>query len=75
VTNAKLLTAATDVATKTTAQIFRGSDHDVDVSFFLNHTAPGRGPDPHRTLLPTSLYNWLMLLHVLPATRQETTDK
>jgi hypothetical protein len=75
VTNAKLLTAATDVATKTTGQIFRGSDHDVDVSFFLNHTAPGRGPDPHRTPPPDEPLQLADVPPLLPATRQETTDK
>jgi mannose-6-phosphate isomerase-like protein (cupin superfamily) len=45
-----LLTAHTDLAigTSTTAQRFDGADHDVDVSFFLNHTPPGRGADAHR---------------------------
>jgi len=44
--------AATDLATETTAQAFHGRDHGVDVSFHLNHTAPGRGPSAHRHAYP-----------------------
>ncbi len=43
-----LLTAETDLATAATAQRFDGADHGVALSFFLNHTAPGRGTDLHR---------------------------
>ena len=43
-----LLDAVRDLATETTSQRFDGAAHDVDVSFFLNHTAPGRGARPHR---------------------------
>jgi quercetin dioxygenase-like cupin family protein len=45
---AKLLTAVDDLATETTSQLFLGRDHGVDVSFFLNHTAPGRTVSRHR---------------------------
>ena len=38
-----LLTASTDMATETTSELFRGSDHDVEVSCFINHTRPGAG--------------------------------
>ena len=50
----KLLTAATDLRTSTTAQRFDGHTHGagVAVSFFLNHTAPGGGPSEHRHPYP-----------------------
>jgi quercetin dioxygenase-like cupin family protein len=43
-----LLTAATDLASGGTAQLFRGSEFGVDVSFFLNHVRPGSGAEQHR---------------------------
>jgi mannose-6-phosphate isomerase-like protein (cupin superfamily) len=44
-----LLDAATDLSTSTTAQRFDGHAHGgIDVSFFLNHTPPGRGAGAHR---------------------------
>jgi quercetin dioxygenase-like cupin family protein len=49
---AKLLTAVDDLATDTTSQLFLGRDHAVDVSFFLNHTAPGRTVSQHRHPYP-----------------------
>ena len=47
-----LLTAATDLATDTTSQLFRGIDHGVGVSFFINHTRPGAEVAPHRHPYP-----------------------
>jgi mannose-6-phosphate isomerase-like protein (cupin superfamily) len=49
-----LLTVATDLRTSTTAQRFDGHTHGggVDVSFFLNHTAPGGGASEHRHPYP-----------------------
>jgi quercetin dioxygenase-like cupin family protein len=47
-----LLTAAADLATETTSQLFPGSRFGVDVSFFLNHTAPGRRVRGHRHPYP-----------------------
>ena len=46
----RLLTAATDLANGATAERFDGAAHGdgVPVSFFLNHTPPGRGADAHR---------------------------
>ena len=29
-------------------ELFRGADHGIDVSFFLNHAAPGSGAEAHR---------------------------
>ena len=45
-----VLTAATDLASGTTAERFDGFAHGggIDVSFFLNHTPPGAGADAHR---------------------------
>jgi mannose-6-phosphate isomerase-like protein (cupin superfamily) len=45
-----LLTAATDLAGGTTAERFDGAAHGsgIAVSFFLNHTPPGRGAEAHR---------------------------
>jgi mannose-6-phosphate isomerase-like protein (cupin superfamily) len=45
-----LLTATADLATSTTSQRFNGREHGagVDVSFFINHTPPGRGAAAHR---------------------------
>ena len=45
-----VLTAVTDLASGTTAQRFDGATHGggIGVSFFLNHTPPGRGADVHR---------------------------
>jgi mannose-6-phosphate isomerase-like protein (cupin superfamily) len=47
-----LLTASSDLATATTAELFSGSDYDVDVSFFINHTRPGAGTALHRHPYP-----------------------
>ena len=47
-----LLTAATDLATDTTSELFRGSDHGAGVSFFINHTRPGAKVAPHRHPYP-----------------------
>ena len=47
-----LLTAAADLATETTSQLFPGRRFGVDVSFFLNHTAPGRRVRGHRHPYP-----------------------
>jgi hypothetical protein len=47
-----VLTAATDLASGTTAERFDGAAHGVGVSFFLNHTPPGRGVGAHRTRRP-----------------------
>jgi mannose-6-phosphate isomerase-like protein (cupin superfamily) len=49
-TSPTVLTAATDLASGTTAQRFDGRAHGggVEVSFFLSHTPPGRGADEHR---------------------------
>lgn len=49
---ATLFTAAADLATETTSQLFLGQDHGVDVSFFLNHTEPGRTVSEHRHPYP-----------------------
>jgi quercetin dioxygenase-like cupin family protein len=49
---AQLLTAVDDLATETTSQLFLGRDHAVDVSFFLNHTGPGRMVAQHRHPYP-----------------------
>jgi quercetin dioxygenase-like cupin family protein len=45
-----LLDAATDLATTTSSQRFDGGRHGdgVELSFFLNHTAPGREVAQHR---------------------------
>src|SRR4051812_6090886 len=44
-----VLTVATDLGAATTAQRFDGHRHGgIDVSFFLNHTPPGRGASAHR---------------------------
>jgi mannose-6-phosphate isomerase-like protein (cupin superfamily) len=45
-----VLTAGTDLAGGTTAERFDGAAHGggIAVSFFLNHTPPGRGASPHR---------------------------
>jgi mannose-6-phosphate isomerase-like protein (cupin superfamily) len=45
-----VLTAATDLASGSTAERFDGATHGggVGVSFFLNHTPPGRSVDAHR---------------------------
>jgi mannose-6-phosphate isomerase-like protein (cupin superfamily) len=44
-----VLTAATDLASGTTAERFDGATHGagIAVSFFLNHTPPGRGAGAH----------------------------
>ena len=47
-----LLTAAADLATETTSQLVPGKRFSVDVSFFLNHTAPGRRVRGHRHPYP-----------------------
>jgi mannose-6-phosphate isomerase-like protein (cupin superfamily) len=45
-----VLTAATDLASGTTAERFDGATHGggIELSFFFNHTPPGRGAGPHR---------------------------
>ena len=45
-----VLTAATDLASGTTAERFDGATHGggIALSFFLNHTPPGGGAGPHR---------------------------
>ena len=45
-----VLTATTELASGTTAQRFDGAAHGdgIAVSFFLNHTPPGRGAEAHR---------------------------
>jgi len=45
-----VLSAATDLASGTTAERFDGAAHGggIAVSFFLNHTPPGGGAGPHR---------------------------
>ena len=45
-----VLTAETDLAGGTTAERFDGATHGggIAVSFFLNHTPPGRGAGQHR---------------------------
>ncbi len=43
-----VLDAPADLATGGTAELFRGADHGIDVSFFLNHAAPGSGAEAHR---------------------------
>lgn len=47
-----LLTAAADLATETTSQLFPGKRFGVDVSFFLNHTPPGGRARGHRHAYP-----------------------
>src|SRR5690349_15919787 len=44
-----VLTATTDLASGTIAERFDGATHGhgIAVSFFLNHTPPGRGAGPH----------------------------
>jgi mannose-6-phosphate isomerase-like protein (cupin superfamily) len=51
-TEPTVLTASTDLATETTAELFSGSDHDVDVSFFINHARPGSVTAEHRHPYP-----------------------
>jgi mannose-6-phosphate isomerase-like protein (cupin superfamily) len=44
-----VLTASTDLASGTSAERFDGAAHGgVEVSFFLNHTPPGRSVGAHR---------------------------
>ena len=45
-----VLTATADLSTGGTAERFDGATHGggIAVSFFLNHTPPGRGAGPHR---------------------------
>jgi quercetin dioxygenase-like cupin family protein len=43
-----LIYAIADLPRGTTAETFNGSDHGVDVSFFLNHTPPGHTVSQHR---------------------------
>jgi quercetin dioxygenase-like cupin family protein len=43
-----VLDAPADLATGGSAELFSGADHEVDVSFFLNHAAPGSGAEAHR---------------------------
>jgi mannose-6-phosphate isomerase-like protein (cupin superfamily) len=48
-TDVIVLDAARDLVTATTSQRFDGHAHGgVGVSFFLNHTPPGRGAGQHR---------------------------
>jgi mannose-6-phosphate isomerase-like protein (cupin superfamily) len=47
-----VLTAATDLATETTSELFRGAAHGVEVSFFINHTRPSAEVAPHRHPYP-----------------------
>jgi quercetin dioxygenase-like cupin family protein len=47
-----VLTAATDLATDTTSELFRGAAHGVEVSFFINHTRPSAEVAPHRHPYP-----------------------
>ncbi len=47
-----VLTASTDLPTETAAELFRGTEHGIDVSFFINHTPPGGGPRRHRHPYP-----------------------
>lgn len=45
----RVLTAADDLASGTTAERFDGHAHGgVELSFFLNHTPPGGGAEDHR---------------------------
>jgi quercetin dioxygenase-like cupin family protein len=37
---------------RSTAQVFNGSEHDVDVSFFVNHAEPGKVVSRHRHPYP-----------------------
>ena len=41
-----------DLATETGSQLFVGREHGAEVSFFVNHAAPGRGVSPHRHPYP-----------------------
>ena len=43
-----VLDAPADLATGGSAELFSGADHGIDVSFFLNHAAPGSGAEAHR---------------------------
>ena len=43
-----VLTAATDLATETTSELFTGGEYDVNVSFFINPTRPDAEVAPHR---------------------------
>jgi quercetin dioxygenase-like cupin family protein len=45
-----VLTAASDLAAGTTAERFDGAVHGggIPISFFLTHTPPGGGAEPHR---------------------------
>jgi quercetin dioxygenase-like cupin family protein len=43
---------AVDLATETSSQQFEGGEHGVEVSFFLVHMEPGRGPRLHRHAYP-----------------------
>lgn len=37
---------------RSTAQVFNGCEHDVDVSFFINHAEPGKVVSQHRHPYP-----------------------
>jgi quercetin dioxygenase-like cupin family protein len=37
---------------RSTAQVFNGFEHDVDVSFFVNHAEPGKVVSQHRHPYP-----------------------
>jgi mannose-6-phosphate isomerase-like protein (cupin superfamily) len=41
-----------ELATESGSQLFVGREHGADVSFFVNHAAPGRGVAPHRHPYP-----------------------
>jgi quercetin dioxygenase-like cupin family protein len=41
-----------DLTRASGSQLFLGREHGVEVSFFVNHTAPGRGVSPHRHPYP-----------------------
>ena len=47
-----VLETEVDLATETSSQQFEGAEHGVDVSFFLTHMEPGRGPALHRHAYP-----------------------
>jgi mannose-6-phosphate isomerase-like protein (cupin superfamily) len=51
-TQPTVLNASTDLPTETSAELFRGVEHGIDVSFFINHTRPGGGPRRHRHPYP-----------------------
>jgi quercetin dioxygenase-like cupin family protein len=48
----KALSYAQLQSPQSTAQVFNGCEHDVDVSFFVNHIEPGRTVSQHRHPYP-----------------------